>query len=103
MSRWTDFCCFCRATFDRIAEININIDAGQDVVSSFTYILWHCIIFFIIFLAIMSQNNNQSNPINSPPHSGLFRWAIRQAHRAAFLWTLVITTIEQCSAYVRYC
>lgn len=24
---------FCRATFDRIAEININIDAGQDTVS----------------------------------------------------------------------
>lgn len=26
---------FCRATFDRIAEININIDAGHDSVSWF--------------------------------------------------------------------
>ena len=25
---------FCRATFDQIAEININIDAGHDSVSS---------------------------------------------------------------------
>lgn len=29
------FCCYHRATFDRIAEININIDAGHDSVSIF--------------------------------------------------------------------
>lgn len=38
---------YCRATFDRIAEININIDAGQDSVSLFicipTFALLDCI------------------------------------------------------------
>lgn len=57
---------FCRATFDRIAEININIDAGQDSVSlfhSFVLIyltsagvwavtLFHCSVFMILFVHI---------------------------------------------------
>lgn len=30
---------FFRATFDRIAEININIDAGQDSVSLLAFVL----------------------------------------------------------------
>lgn len=31
---------FCRATFDRIAEININIDGGQDTVSCFFFLTY---------------------------------------------------------------
>lgn len=39
---------FCRATFDRIAEININIDAGQDTVSLYELIC-HINCFLNIF------------------------------------------------------
>lgn len=39
---------YCRATFDRIAEININIDAGQDTVSLYELICHINCVFWTI-------------------------------------------------------
>ncbi len=44
----SDFYCHCRATFDRIAEININIDAGQDSVSLFTYLFYKVVLLLCL-------------------------------------------------------
>lgn len=63
---WSEQYGFCRATFDRIAEININIDAGQDSVSLFhSFVVWiyltavvwavillHCSVFMLLILHI---------------------------------------------------